>query len=1797
MWRSRGWARGVVAIPFLLVVIAVLLISNVDDSSAADWGLGEPDGFLNPEYKLYGIKTRYGDTNAHEATNLSDYAAAYLYVLEDDNYVYVFYHQDIFYANDNSYGENSIHWESRKNGIRNFFDIYESDMGEFTFKDGGGNVVAHFNIDQLSEDGTTPSGYACGGIGPNSPDASPYNDGLWLDGDPANQAAFEFSSVMDYNLNSTGYCSGGTCSCGSTADLLTDSPLASDSYVTTETECGDWQWYNGWEIRVDKSVFGQLGFGVVIGNHHNSPTKTCEKKTDCPADLYLAYSSIGDRVWHDLNGDGLQDSGEPGLQGVTVNLIDPRDGSIIESQLTDSQGEYLFEELSHMYYLVQVDETTVPTGFLSTTAVPDPDPINYFPFHDNDTNDPVVCGADCIQRDDREYENVYYIRLNHPEDYRAADFGFNPDGQAIGDYVWSDANNNGVQNLGEPGIGGVTVELLDGDGDPFDPIVTTTTNAAGWYMFTGLDSTTYQVMVHDGPGTPLEDYTLVSGPESNPNPTTDITLDPDEIYVLADFGYYNTNLGSMGDYVWFDTDNDDEQDPSEVGVEGVTLALYWDENANEIIDPDEMAIANTITDSDGAYLFTGLEIDVSYLVTVTDSDGVLDGFTITTYWGDEYPGSDPLNLDRYNDPCPFILPTTSISPDPKLPADPDALNPDWCDFGYNRPGSIGDLVWYDESRDYTQDSGEIGVFNVSVELLDDLQQPLSPSITTTTAEDGSYLFTEIPSGTYYVEIVIPAGYELSTDPADYPEHTNPHGPITITGNQSYLSADFGLVNDGTGTFYTVGDLVWSDREPNGHWDTMTEQPALPFDEYGIHGVTIDLYMDIDMDGVLDPTEPVIGSASTGSNLPPSPLPQEYGAYTFYGLIPGFYIIQITDNNNMLSGHVWKQGEFSDTNNYSQVLPYAFEITTSNIDFADFGFDPGFTAAYVSSFTAYSNSGQVIFEWTTSGEAGTVGFHLFRQDPGSGEFLQVNQKLLPGLLHEPQGGTYRYVDEGAQSGGQYTYKLIEVERNGAEREHGPFTVEVEPRSGPSYAPPTSGFSRTPYPTTAVKVQPAVGIQGGEPAENTVAPGGYQIFMPFVAPGYQQIPHVADSAKVIILEDGFYHLTSDEIATAMNLHKWEAEELIKDNRLQITHKGKQVAYLADEGNVGIHFYGWAIQSNYTKENVFWLSDGSGLQMEVITGAGPSPVNNLDPFSETIHTEQEQYPASGLFSDPTADFWFWDVVMAGDSTFGTRTFTIRSDGVSPLGSSRLTVNLHSLSDTNAAYDNHAIVTVNGTKVGDFLWDGLNPFSYDLHFNQSLLNDGDNTVEITGNLEAGVPYSIFYLDSFDLRYERYYQAVDDSLHAPGEDNSVVTIGGFSDLNIMVFDITDPYQPKLTAATTLEHSGTGWRVSFAPPGPGSRYFALTRDRAKSPHLITTDQPSNLANTGNNFNYLVISPRAWHGEAQALAAYRQGQGLSTLVVDLVDVYDEFNFGLRSPYAIKDFLTHAYNNWTGAPQYVVLAGEGTLDYQNNLGYGDNHIPPMLVMTANGLYPSDNKYADAVGSDGLADMAIGRLPASTPAELNALISKIINYENGAGDAWQNQVLLLADDTDPGGEFPVDSDDLAALIPANYSAEKIYLSEKALSDARQELIDGINAGAAFINYIGHAGPDRISTDGLLVLTDLPSLTNGTRLPVISTFTCFVGRFEIPGYDSIGEALVLDMDGGAVAVWAPTGLSINTEAVALGEGLFTSVFQNGEDVLGDAILEALRAYASGNFTFSLHEIYTLFGDPALRMKLNPQE
>jgi hypothetical protein len=225
-----------------------------------------------------------------------------------------------------------------------------------------------------------------------------------------------------------------------------------------------------------------------------------------------------------------------------------------------------------------------------------------------------------------------------------------------------------------------------------------------------------------------------------------------------------------------------------------------------------------------------------------------------------------------------------------------------------------------------------------------------------------------------------------------------------------------------------------------------------------------------------------------------------------------------------------------------------------------------------------------------------------------------------------------------------------------------------------------------------------------------------------------------------------------------------------------------------------------------------------------------------------------------------------------------------------------------------------------------------------------------------------------------------------------------------------------------------------------------------------------------------------------------------------------------------------------------------------------------------------------------MAVGRLPAQDPEDLMVMINKITAYEKNGGD-WRNRVIYVADDPDAGGNFPEDSEFIAALAPMSYDLQKVYLTEQSLDLARSNIINGFNNGAAFLNYIGHAATDRLAQEGVLRIEDVDSLNSQSGHPVILAMTCAVGQFALPGWEALSESLMRKADGGAAAIWSPTGYSYNHEAMVLNEEFHWIVFRDGEKILGNAILKSLRNYRDRGGQPHLSAIYTLLGDPALHL------
>ena len=397
----------------------------------------------------------------------------------------------------------------------------------------------------------------------------------------------------------------------------------------------------------------------------------------------------------------------------------------------------------------------------------------------------------------------------------------------------------------------------------------------------------------------------------------------------------------------------------------------------------------------------------------------------------------------------------------------------------------------------------------------------------------------------------------------------------------------------------------------------------------------------------------------------------------------------------------------------------------------------------------------------------------------------------------------------------------------------------------------------------------------------------------------------------------------------------------------------------------------------------------------------------------------------------------------------------------------------------EHRAILKLNGEVLGEpITWGPFEFTNISFEFPAERLVVGDNTLEFTTDLVN----EIYYIDWVNFAYSRQFVANNDLLRfetpAPGSWN--YTVHGFStNEGLQAFDLSDPTHVQRVADAITEPEGSQYLLKFsADVAEDQHYWVGTENAFLTVSGISWDEPSDWQSSSHAADYLVITHGSFLDQANQLAGYRQEQGLGTAVVDVQDLYDEFNYGIPNPTAIRDFLALAYSTWQApAPSYVVLLGDASFDPKNYLGFNrTNYMPPYLsvVDPELGETAADNKYVTLMGMDDLPDMMLGRLAVNTMVEAQNVVNKIIAYEvEPAQGDWKQKVLAIADSYESGWPFPNLSDELLReALPDNYEAERVYLgvTHPTINEARQPLLIGSIreiSGKLYWSCCGQHGP----------------------------------------------------------------------------------------------------------------------------------
>jgi hypothetical protein len=330
-----------------------------------------------------------------------------------------------------------------------------------------------------------------------------------------------------------------------------------------------------------------------------------------------------------------------------------------------------------------------------------------------------------------------------------------------------------------------------------------------------------------------------------------------------------------------------------------------------------------------------------------------------------------------------------------------------------------------------------------------------------------------------------------------------------------------------------------------------------------------------------------------------------------------------------------------------------------------------------------------------------------------------------------------------------------------------------------------------------------------------------------------------------------------------------------------------------------------------------------------------------------------------------------------------------------------------------------------------------------------------------------------------------------------------------------------------------------------------------------------------------------HGEFRdslgPLVEFREAQGLSVALIDMEDVYDEFSFGHRGgPQAIKDFINRAKGHWRTPPRFVLLAGDASLDPRDYLGMGDYDLVPTKTLSTEFIETaSDDWFVDA-NDDGLPELAIGRLPVRSVEEADLVVSKILDYEQSAK---AGEGLMVADQNDEEYNFEAMTVQIEAQVPEDIYLEEIFRGQNP--SAKTDLMDRLNQGQLLVNYMGHGSAETWKGD-LLTSSDARSLTNSPNLSFFVNMTCLNGFFHDVFTECLAEALIKAEQGGAVAVWASSGLTSAGGQAMLNQEIYRLLF-NGEGLsVGEATMGAKRAVSD----MDVKRTWILFGDPTTRLE-----
>lgn len=670
------------------------------------------------------------------------------------------------------------------------------------------------------------------------------------------------------------------------------------------------------------------------------------------------------------------------------------------------------------------------------------------------------------------------------------------------------------------------------------------------------------------------------------------------------------------------------------------------------------------------------------------------------------------------------------------------------------------------------------------------------------------------------------------------------------------------------------------------------------------------------------------------------------------------------------------------------------------------------------------------------------------------------------------------------------------------------------------------------------------------------------------------------------------------------------------------------------------------SYSPTNVYWLDTGAGGP-RYAESEPPAPAEGrLATLVRDWHLEEDRLmtrprPEEILDGRPP-DLWYWTKLTHLDR----EPYVVPLDLSGLLASHRqplrLRVGLRGLSTRPSATqgeadppaDHEVALALAGRPLASFEWSGRSAYAADssLALPHLETTQAELSLRVPRRRDDGHDLiDVVMLDWIAASYPHDGRLRPGQVELrPLDDGAIIELSGVDRAlrPVLYTDRGMRLQPSPVAAGPVaagpaEAGAVTYRISRHAVDQG--FWLVTDEALIEPLAVELDEPSDLRGVDYAVDYLVVSHGSLLPEADRLAEAHRRHGLSVLVADVADAYDELNHGIPHPIAIRE-LVRSVRDAVSPPtlRFVLLLGDASWDTHNALAddslYANwsarqlvaggrrfsgrdlptyrgeeapntrNLIPSVGYPTYEGLAASDDWYVSLDRSDGEPELAIGRLPVAEIAEAAAIVDKTVAALDDpvVGPARRQQLWITNENP-----FLQNLSDAAAagLGARGFVPSKVYprIGEPNNSAHVASLLDRLSVGGALVHFVGHGGrfiwrtgpPDPLKNHDLLRLEDLERLAATRHLPVVLSLACHTAPFDHPTADSIGEKLLRLPDRGALAV---IGASWRTVAYAPFTQELTARLST-PGTIGEALMQAKQVVARRIIT----GLYNLLGDPAL--------